>query len=367
MKKNSILGLLMTVLLISFASMAGAALNDGLVGYYTFNGNANDKSGNQNHGSVNGPTLTSDRFGNSNGAYNIVDTQYISLNNNIMNNLGDFTIICWIKFGVMNSDINNILGIANSSEDNEFNLAYNKNSNDFIIDLKGSAYINFNGNIDLSDSKWHFIVFIRDDTKGVLYVDNSKIATISISNQTIISDINGVVIGQDQDCLGGCFDKSQNLNGDIDDLLIYNRAISESEVQQLYSGQTTELQNSEYDLGYQKGIEFCKQNPSKCGININCEEPVCAEVVTYAKPSNIDCWIMFPTPCSVPSGWETTNEEKTNLCGVTKDIDNCAIVENNLDITIPCIDVFGTKVPINLQKIINTEDPFGYYWKLNLN
>jgi hypothetical protein len=42
---------------------------NGLVGYWPFNGNANDASGNGNNGVVNGATLTSDRNGNSNSAY----------------------------------------------------------------------------------------------------------------------------------------------------------------------------------------------------------------------------------------------------------------------------------------------------------
>jgi hypothetical protein len=34
---------------------------NGLVGWWPFNGNANDESGNGNHGTVNGATLTADR------------------------------------------------------------------------------------------------------------------------------------------------------------------------------------------------------------------------------------------------------------------------------------------------------------------
>ena len=44
-------------------------LQNGLVGYWPFCGNANDESGNGNDGTVNGATLTSDRFGNVNSAY----------------------------------------------------------------------------------------------------------------------------------------------------------------------------------------------------------------------------------------------------------------------------------------------------------
>jgi len=39
---------------------------DGLVGWWPFNGNANDESGNGNHGTVNGATLTTDRNGKQN-------------------------------------------------------------------------------------------------------------------------------------------------------------------------------------------------------------------------------------------------------------------------------------------------------------
>jgi Tol biopolymer transport system component len=42
--------------------------DDGLIAFYPFNGNANDESGNGNDGTVNGATLTTDRFGNENSA-----------------------------------------------------------------------------------------------------------------------------------------------------------------------------------------------------------------------------------------------------------------------------------------------------------
>ena len=44
-------------------------LNEGLVAYYTFEGDARDLSGNGHHGIVHGASLTQDRFGNADGAY----------------------------------------------------------------------------------------------------------------------------------------------------------------------------------------------------------------------------------------------------------------------------------------------------------
>ena len=44
-------------------------LEEGIVGYYPFNGNAEDKTGGGNDGFVSGATLTTDRYGNPNSAY----------------------------------------------------------------------------------------------------------------------------------------------------------------------------------------------------------------------------------------------------------------------------------------------------------
>jgi hypothetical protein len=47
----------------------GSELERGLVGWWKFDGDATDSSGNGNNGTVNGVTLTNDRHGQANGAY----------------------------------------------------------------------------------------------------------------------------------------------------------------------------------------------------------------------------------------------------------------------------------------------------------
>ena len=61
--------LFVIAVLVFTNGIASADLNDGLVAYYPFNGNANDESGNGYNGTVYGATLTYDRFGNPNSAY----------------------------------------------------------------------------------------------------------------------------------------------------------------------------------------------------------------------------------------------------------------------------------------------------------
>ena len=75
MKSGRTLKTLLTAIVV-FASMINGMAQvpsyvpaNGLVGWWPFNGNANDESGNGNNGTVNGATLTSDRFGTNNKAY----------------------------------------------------------------------------------------------------------------------------------------------------------------------------------------------------------------------------------------------------------------------------------------------------------
>src|ERR1044072_6166803 len=74
----------------------------GLVGYWPFTGSANDASGNGNNGTVYNATLTYDRFGVANRAYNFNGTNaYIQAAHSSLYDFDgstDFTISAWVKF-----------------------------------------------------------------------------------------------------------------------------------------------------------------------------------------------------------------------------------------------------------------------------
>ncbi len=98
---------LMMVLLISTSVYAD--LSSGLVAYYPFNGNSNDESSNGNNGvSINqspyAPTLVLDSFGNSNGAYSFDSSNSYEERegfdigtSNSLNVTNNFTISAWVK------------------------------------------------------------------------------------------------------------------------------------------------------------------------------------------------------------------------------------------------------------------------------
>ena len=69
-----------------------------LVGYWPFDGNASDMSGNENHGTVNGATLGADRFGMVGQAYNFdgVD-DFIDVNHMVLNLPSSLSISLWVR------------------------------------------------------------------------------------------------------------------------------------------------------------------------------------------------------------------------------------------------------------------------------
>ena len=72
------------------------AINDNLIAMYQFNGNANDWSGSNANGTVNGATLTTDRFGNANSAYIFDWNDLITCNNAIWAIWQEFTLSAWV-------------------------------------------------------------------------------------------------------------------------------------------------------------------------------------------------------------------------------------------------------------------------------
>ncbi len=72
---------------------------NGLAGWWPFNGNANDESGNGNNGVVNGAALTIDRFGNVGKAFEFdgLDDNVLVQNSSSLMILGDITMSAWVN------------------------------------------------------------------------------------------------------------------------------------------------------------------------------------------------------------------------------------------------------------------------------
>lgn len=209
----------------------------GLVGYWPFCGNANDESGNGNNGTNNGATLTTDRFGNANSAYEF-NMNYIKVNNSSIYNFNDnLSINVWYKIsdnmGAITSNTVFVSKHEAASLDSSY-LLYNENN------CGPTVYqTDVNGNIDYirnsafcDTSSWHMLTLTFNNPNMTMYLDGIYYSTISANsvNQTTLPLVfGGANNSSNQDDIIG------SMKGKLDDIGIWNRALTQEEITNLYN------------------------------------------------------------------------------------------------------------------------------------
>jgi hypothetical protein len=236
--------LLISVVLIVKPSLAQVNLQQGLVAYYPFNGNANDESGNGNHGVVYGATLTEDRFGNGNSAYYMNGSSYINIGNlPELNSANGITISVWVKRHTSGRH-EGFIGKWNSrGYDNNVFLLYNSeqtnvNKCGMCIHYQGNqmGYV-LPGNTIINPNNWYNVIGVWDNSNGFVaiykngIIDSESYYLESVGKQINYNTSFPAIIGN----WGVFHGPDYFLIGDIDDIRIYNRALNEQEVYALYT------------------------------------------------------------------------------------------------------------------------------------
>ena len=225
------------ILLILFAQVAwGQIPTNGLVAYYPFNGNVNDESGNTVNGTNNGGTFTNDRYGNASKAIQFNGNSWVDIGTTLQNNL--FTINLWIyvtslpsnNYGLI-SKLDN-LNSTNRFKNHEIYLQSNGKINAIIAD--GTIWNNFNSLSRIKANEWTMLTLRYSGSTASLFINGGLDASYSISDYTI-SNVK-TVFGR----RAVPFNSSDNiyLNGRLDDIRFYNRALSDAEIQQIYFAET---------------------------------------------------------------------------------------------------------------------------------
>jgi hypothetical protein len=214
----------------------------GLKAYYPFNGNANDASGNNNNPSFNNAILTTDRFGTPNSAYhfNGVDT-YIRIPNNSSLNFGNqITLSAWVRptgfyYGICHASSILLKGTADYYPGNyalRFDDALYTYSNGCSGEpLKDSLHLNFRGTGTIqkpytpyiNKNQWYSLVYTNDGTTAKLYVDCELKYAIKFKES--FTNYDDLLIGKTNDPMFPFW-----LNADVDDIRIYDRALTDKEV-----------------------------------------------------------------------------------------------------------------------------------------
>jgi hypothetical protein len=223
----------------AFSQIPSYVSTTGLVGWWPFTSNANDQSVNGLNGTVNGAVLTLDRFGNANSAYSfngsnqkitVTDNSLLSFTNSI------FSYSYWANINSSITNGSSILCKYNITSDFEYAaFTYTSGAMSFsTYNLGGTCGpqgCGISSSVPLQNN-WHHFVFVADGSSGSkLYVDN----TLVQSNPYNASCLMGNGAGNLYFGMGGGWNQQLYFNGKIDDIGIWNRALTPCEITQLYN------------------------------------------------------------------------------------------------------------------------------------
>jgi hypothetical protein len=210
----------------------------GLIAYYPFNGNANDESGFVHNGTANGAVLTTDRFGEANQAYDfdgINDYIEVPSTGSLSTAFNAITLSAWVNVRdwYMSNDNSGwasmfrkgssidtpygfqMVGIASTINPSYYGLAFYANSGSYY---ELSTFIT---------NHWYHVAVTYDGSYVRFYVDGEMTRSYP-SSISLNSNSEPLQIGED---LAG---DDEYMNGKLDNLGIYNRALSDAEIQALY-------------------------------------------------------------------------------------------------------------------------------------
>ena len=209
---------------------------DGLIAYYPFNGNANDESGNGNDGTVYGASLTTDRYDNANSAYsfNGIDN-YIFVDPAFILSNGEGTFSAWAKF----NDLTQIqyLGFIGDEHSSSYYISllrFDPNHQTMSIythNPKSNGYLV--GNTIINQDVYYHLVMTSDGSKWDIYINGVKETLTSLVGENTGAWA-GDLFSVDDFMLGALrfqvpYDPAF-FNGTLDDVRVYDRALSEEEI-----------------------------------------------------------------------------------------------------------------------------------------
>ncbi len=239
---------LLAMVFFFLGTCLSAIPTDGLVASYDFSGDAEDSSGNDNHGTVNGAALTTDRFGNTNSAFSFDGiNDDISIAQPLPSELqvSALTISVWVR-PTSHTQQSVIGGIVSSQFDP------NQTGYTISIDyrtavhggLRGGTHFQVGGGAYWANgsqgtteeamtlNEWTHVVGVADPVTGVYKVYYNGVALASTSDWSpttgsiAYSAGNHLFIGNNAHGGSG----NRHYAGDIDDVLIYNRVLSDQEI-----------------------------------------------------------------------------------------------------------------------------------------
>jgi len=205
----------------SQSSFEIGSLNKGLIAHYPLNGTTETKdiTPYANHGVNNGAVLAEGIDGGSEGSYMFNgNSNYIQPINFVQTPM--FTVSFWMKANATQLTHTNMIDNSHTSSQN-WCFEYLDDTDKLKFYIKGGLV----STTGLKDNIWHHIVGTFDGSLAKFYIDSFLEAS---EPKTITYVPAPLSIGR------WGYDGTRYFNGNLTDVRIYNRALSENEIQTLY-------------------------------------------------------------------------------------------------------------------------------------
>ncbi|GAB4056247.1 hypothetical protein GCM10028810_71780 [Spirosoma litoris] len=201
---------------------------------YSFTKGIKDESGNNNLVQNRGATPTADRFGNEESAYAFDGNSYMELPSNTFNT-EEFTYTAWVKPAYIpswngNNGVLTIISTGNSNGDHVMVLANTTVQGWGMWSYtKDRAYNNFaySGVLPTSTAQWYHILASRSKDSLKIYVNGTLSASQKMTAPPLYD-------GSVRTLIGLRFNGTLYFSGVIDEIKIYNRALSDGEAKLVY-------------------------------------------------------------------------------------------------------------------------------------
>ncbi len=210
-------------------------VSDGLVAYYPFEGNARDSSGHENHGIAHGGIKYEKGVIGKAAKFDGVDDWIRIQQSSSLNHFTTMTISFWTKYYKPTSGANNVSVHISNGLDKGINgeygyYNYSESSEvKFLLGYWGdsqSISIPFDATRELSAQQFALMTFVVDKEVLKVFLNGNL-----VDEQTRIFD---KISRPSNDWSIGNMEDLYYLNGIIDDLRIYNRALTTEEIHKLY-------------------------------------------------------------------------------------------------------------------------------------
>jgi len=200
------------------------SLKRGLVAHYTFEGDARDKSGNGNDGRIHGATPAADRFGKENGALRFDGkSAYVDIGaGKSLRMRKGFAIAAWVKFDRTPLE-SGVFGSASPRAKDGCRLSLGTSGFQLARSKDDAASIVLEE--PLPFDRWHYVAASWNGHEAALFVNGEYVGEVEFEGR--LPDGTANWIGKSRESLG-------YMKGVIDDVRIYNRGLTEMEMEELY-------------------------------------------------------------------------------------------------------------------------------------